>query len=550
MQGDPSETIRLMLRKQFPETTATYHTPVYGVNLRDNVESLRDGEARFMQNCEVYGGLRIRRGSQRITLASLGAYRILGGYKYYRNILSGESVRLIAYNDTVSAISNTGVETTLTTGITPGLDTYFATWSITDSAYITNGSDVLRKYNGTTVTTVAGVGVPTPRTAVIPVLDRLLAITTNGIERTDARVDNVWSNNSSWATLRPQQPGLFTALHPFTLRGTDTLYPGAIAFQERAYYLVTGLDFGSDVTALTASTGEDVSIKLLDGTIGTSSPDSVVTVPGMGIFWYTTDNNVFWLPEGSFVGRYVGDRIQSTTGTQGLESTNAGSLKQVWMTYHDHRLMLGVPTGTNNFASTQWWLDIKSLREKPDNPVWYGPMIGQSVSRAWVENEQGDNQVIGGEGNPDVGTFVYQLRVPYKFTDAVGLVDNNVEEVYKAPFKDFGTPARDKFIQSTHVLANSAIAPTLSLEDLNATLADALPLELLPINDPVIITVYGDGSLYGDGTLYTSDAGNLYEYVIEYETHAHHISVVLKHNGSEFIVSSIWHIARPDRKKP
>lgn len=540
-----------MLRKQYPETMATYASPTKGVDLRSSIENLTDGEARLMQNFEVYGGLRIRRGSQRITNNSLGNYRILGGYKYYRNISTGESLRLVAYNDTISAISNTGFETVIGTGLTSNLDTYFRTWSITDSVYISNGTDILRKYNGTTFSTVSGTGIPIARTSVVPVLDRLMCITLDGIERTNARVDNVWSINSSWATLRPQQPGLFTALHPFTIKGIDAFYPGAIAFQERAYYLVNGLDFGSDVTALTASSGEDASIRLLDGTVGTSSPDSVCTVPGLGIFWYTTDNNVFWLPEGSLVGRFIGDRIQSTTGVQGLESTYVGALKQVWMAYHDHRLMVGLPMGTNNYASTQFWLDTRQLQKDPSNSVWYGPMIGQTVGRVWVENEQGDNQVIGGEGNSNTGAFIYQLRVPYRFLDAVGYDDYTVSAVYKPYFKHFGTPAHDKFVQSTHMTASSTgTPPTLDLEDLNSLLGSNLPLELLPVESPIAITLYSSGALYGSGTLYTSDAGSLYEYVLEYEAHAHYVSVTLKYSGSEFIVSSLWLVARPDRKKP
>lgn len=540
-----------MLRKQFSEPQATYGDPKYGVNLLDTVENLVDGEARLMQNCERYGSLRIRRGSQRITPSSLGPYRILGGHKYYRNIAAGESLRLVAYNSQISAISNTGAETVIGTGLTPDLDTYFKTWSITDSVYISNGTNVLMKYDGTAFSTVSGTNIPIPRSSVVPVLDRLLCITANGIERTNARVDNVWSNNSSWATLRPQQPGLFTALHPFTLRGTDTLYPGAIAFQERAYYLVTGTSFGNDVTVLSPDAEENVSLQLLDGTVGTFSPDAVCTVPGVGIFWYTTDNNVFWLPEGSLVGRYIGDLIQSTSGVQGIESTYTGALKQVWMAYHDYRLMIGVPIGTNSYATTQFWLDIRELKRDPNRPVWYGPMIGQSVNRVWVENEQGDNQVIGGEGNADVGAFIYQLRVPARFTDAVGLTDNPVQEVYKPYFKAFGSPAHDKFIQSTHILASrTSTPPTLDLEDINSLLGENLPLELLPIDNPVIITLYGSGALYGDGTLYASDTGNLYEYVVEYEAHGHYISVTLRYSGGEFIVSNVWLIARPDRKKP
>ncbi len=174
-----------MLRKQYSETQATYGDPYHGVNLRDSAENLQDGEARMMQNCEYYGSLRIRRGSQRITPTSLGPYRILGGHKYYRNIAVGESLRLIAYNDKVSAIDNAGAETVIGTGLTPDLDTYFRTWSITDSVYISNGTDVLHKYDGVTFGPVMGTNIPILRSPAVPILDRLIGLTIDGIERRD-----------------------------------------------------------------------------------------------------------------------------------------------------------------------------------------------------------------------------------------------------------------------------------------------------------------------------------------------------------------------------
>jgi hypothetical protein len=362
--------------------------------------------------------------------------------------------------------------------MTPGQDTYFKTWSITDSSYVTNRVDSIKKYDGSTLSSISGTNVPVVRAAVIPILDRLMGITTNGIERTNPRVDNIWSSNSSWATLRPQQPGLFTALHPYTLRGTDTLYPGAIAFQERAYYLINGTNFGDNVLSASPSTGEDASIRLLDPTVGTNSPDSVVTVPGVGMFWFTTDLNVYWLPEGSLTGRYVGDKIQSTVSTPGIESTYTGALNQVWMAYFDRILMLSIPLGTNQYASTQWWLDMRQLHDHPDRgPVWYGPMTGQTVGRAWVENQQGDHRLVGGEGNSATGAFVYQLRVPGRFTDAVGLVDTAVTMAYQTPFKSFGVPSREKYVQAVHMDLNSfSGSATLDLLDLDGTLASGLPI--------------------------------------------------------------------------
>lgn len=468
----------MALRRQINEHDASFADPVLGINLRESEENLKGGESRLMQNCEYYGGVRIRRGSTVLNGSSFGSYKILGGHKYYYGGTSPTSKRLIAYNNRISSVSDVGVETVLTSGMTAGLNTYFSTWSITDSCYVSNGTDTLRKYDGTTFSTVSGTNIPTPRGKVIPILDRLMGISQYGIERTDPRVDNVWSSNSSWATLRPQHPGLFTALHPYTMRGTDTLYPGAIAFQERAHYLITGTDFGDNVVSATASSGENAKIELLDPTVGTNSPDSVCHVPGIGMFWFTTDLNVYWMPEGQLVGKYVGDKIQSTVSTAGIESTNAAQLGQVWMAYFDHILMLGIPTGSNVYASTQFWMDMRSLRLYPDRgPVWYGPMTGQTIGRAWVENQQGDNKLMGGEGNSAVGAYVYQMRVPSQFSDASGGSTTAVSMSYQTPFKSFGAPSREKYVQAIHADCNSfSGTATVDLVDLDGTLASGLTL--------------------------------------------------------------------------
>jgi hypothetical protein len=196
------------------------------------------------------------------------------------------------------------------------------------------------------------------------------------------------------------------------------------------------------------------------------------------MFWFTTDLNVYWLPEGSLTGRYIGDKLQSTSSTQGIESTNTASLNTVWMAYYDHILMLGIPVGSSTYATTQFWLDIRELRSHPERgPVWYGPMTGQSVGTAWVENQQGNNTVAGGEGNSATGAFVYKLRVPQQFTDAVGTANNSISMVYQTPFPSFGVPSREKYVQAIHMdLYAFSGSATVDLVDLDGTLASSLPV--------------------------------------------------------------------------
>ncbi len=455
-----------------------YKDPVLGINLYKANQDLMQGEAVIMQNMVWEGGVRIRNGSTRLNASTLGAYRIRGGHKYYYGGGTPTSKRLIAYDNKISSISDAGTPTSLTTGMTSDLDTHFATWPITDSVYISNGTDTLRKYTGSAFSTVSGTAIPTPRGPVVPVLDRLLAITVNGIERTDPRSDSVWSTNSSWATLRPVKPGLFTALHPFTVRGTDTLYPGALAFQSNAYYLISGTDFGDDVTAASPSTGEDASIQLLDPNIGTSSPYSVCTVPGVGIFWFTSDLNVYFQPEGSLTGRFVGDKIKATGDISGCEATNTAALKNVWMTYHDRKLYLGIPTGSDTFASTQFWMDIRAFLLSNGEPVWYGPMTGQSIGCVWVENANGDNALYGGEGDSTEGGFVYALNQPNVFSDAVGDADNDITGVYQTMFEDFGIPSRQKYLRGVHLDMNPYEGnAAIDVYDLPGIIAQGIPIQ-------------------------------------------------------------------------
>lgn len=476
----------MSLRRQISEARATFSDPLLGLNLRSSEEDLRKGESRLMQNVVYDGGTRSRFGSGRITSATLDSDKqIRGLHKFYYGGASPTGKRLVAYDTKISVIADNGTETNLTSGMTSDLDTHFCTWPIADKVYISNGTDTIREYDGTTFATVTGTAIPVARAQIVPILDRLLAITTNGIERTDPRDATKWSTNSAWATLRPQQAGLFTALHAGSMKGTDTIYSGALAFQANAHYLITGTDFGSDVTSGTASTGEDAAIQLLDPRVGTSSPYSVISVPGVGIFWFTSDLNVYMIPEGGLIGKYVGDKLRSNNLTGGIESTNTAALSQVWMAHYNRYLILGIPTGSHDYASTQFWLDLRSFdtmntsKESPNaGVVWYGPMTGQTVSRAFAETQNGDMKLSAGEGNSATGAFVYEIFKDDTYTDAIGTTDTNIEVKYQTPFDDFGSPSREKYITSIHFDLQKPSGDALcNIYDLDGLATSNVPIE-------------------------------------------------------------------------
>lgn len=310
-----------------------------------------------------------------------------------------------------------------------------------------------------------------------PILDRLMCITTNGIERTDPRVAHIWSKDSSWATIRPLKAGLFTAIKPFTLQTDDDLQPGIIAFQGNAHYLVSGTDFGDDVTATVASAGENSVIELIDGNVGTSSPYSVVEVGGVGLFWVTSDLNVYWLPQSGRNGRFVGDKIRSTTTVEGLEGTTLASVNQIWCEVFDRFLRVCFPRGSQTYGSTQYWLDLRRFKKNTEDPVWYGPMTGQTVGRAWAETQAGDNALFGGDGNSATGVFVYQLDKAATYADAVGTADNAINMSYQTFFPSFGEAGTRKYLRSIEVDANTFTGTaTIDVDDLSSSIKSGLTL--------------------------------------------------------------------------
>jgi len=477
----------MALRNRIPDAEAKYDDPIRGVNLVASPEDLEPGEARLLSNCYFWNGVRTREGSTRLNSGSLGVFRVLGGTKFYYGV--SNSKRIIAFSDRISQISDGGTETLISTVPTANQETYFTTWSITDKVYITNQTDKLYEYDGTTFQSVDSLGgavaVPNACRRVTPVLDRLLAITSGGvIERTNARVAHIWSNGSSWATFRPSLVGPFTGLHPHTLRSTGgDLFPGAIACQANAMYMITGTNYGSDVTAASAPTGEDSAIKLIDPRVGTSSPNSLATVPGVGLFGISSDLNVWFLPFGSASPIILGDKIRSTdtTTTIGLESANVTQLDKIWMTYYDRKLIMGFPIGSDNFCSRYFWMDMRAFVERNDlGPVWNGPHYGFYTNHAWTEEQNGEKSLVAGEGNSSNGVFVYRLLQPNTFTDAVGTSDNNITFDYWSYYKDFGAASQEKYVQAIQMDMNNYLgSPTLSLYDLTGLIAGNLPIARL-----------------------------------------------------------------------
>jgi hypothetical protein len=542
-----------MLRNRLPDKIAQYRDPVFGVNLRDSLEDLKPGEAERIGNCFYDGGTRKRTGSSALTTVSQGAFRGRGGTRVYPQTAS--AFRLVAFSTKVMTVSDAGALGTVTFTLTSDQDTHFANWSITDTTYLCNKSNTLCSISaGQAFATVTGVNIPSSPTMAVPFLDRLFAIQGDGVWSTNPRTDAVWSPNSStWAVYRPSGgTGPPTALHLHSLTGNyNNPQAQLLIFQESSLTALVGNDFGDNVAAATPPLTWDAALVLLSPRMGTRSPFSLVTVPGVGTFWFTQDANVAWLSFDSSVPKLIADKLFSNrTDIDGTNDVNRSQLGQVRMRYHDRKLKLYLPVGSNGYSTVQYWLDVRQLQAVPAladlaKLSWSGPHTGQSLSEVWVESSGSDADALRGcEGDTTVGLYVYTLNPSGVFTDRIGSVSQDVEADFRTTYHDFGAPSYDKWMPLVRFDASGSIEnATVTLKDLHGNAVDLLTITKI---DGTAFTTnrYGTSVTYNGGFTYGATVGQSIGQtdVASQSTEAMFgdaIQVQIRHTNGNFVLNNI-----------
>ena len=515
-----------MLRNRLPDKIAEWPDPKRGINLRKSPEDLLPDEAYLLMNAHWDGGLRKRTGSSLFSTPSLGMLEATGGtlFSYSNN----SAVRLVAGSTNLWSIANSGAMlSTLTSTLTAGTALHFRTWPITDRVYLANGTDAIRYYDGSELSTISGTNVPASPTMICPFSDRLFAIQGGVVVSSNARSDSVWSTTgSSWSTYRPFASGAWpTAIHLHTATGELGDPAGyLLIFQRNAVYGLRGTDFGDNVSGGSPSTGWDAELILFDPRIGTSSPYTIVTVPGLGTFWLTTERNIAWLPFGSTNPRLIGDALITTNRTDvlGLNLIDSVNLDQSIMVYHDRKLKLMIPESGNAFCTIAYWMDLRPLHEnlgailrgdadEGEAVAWSGPHTIQPVKRAWVEQETGDLErlmALGGRAT-SYGLYVYELN-PYEvYTEAIATTSSN-EYIYdwKSFYNHAGQPTMRKYLPRVLLDAGGFIQyATVSVTDLHGTLTSGFaPLTLAGLSFDSI--TYGNSIRYGNGIRYGQNSVN------------------------------------------
>lgn len=162
-----------------------------GVNLRDAPVSLGRNDLILSENMEPIAGgwLQGRGGQTNYNASQIDANPIRSLHRFYRSTGSGI---LIATSGTKVYKGGDGAGTfaSIDTGYTSDKKFSMVTWSVKNKAYWTNGIEVLKSYDGTTVATVGG----TP--PVFPYIEyhqnRLWMLKDNTVRFSNLNVDNVW----------------------------------------------------------------------------------------------------------------------------------------------------------------------------------------------------------------------------------------------------------------------------------------------------------------------------------------------------------------------
>jgi hypothetical protein len=362
--------------------------PRFGVHDTPDVGQLRPGFARETKNCFFRGGLRMRHGYHKNVPTALVAATPIRALKCIVNSVTGAQWHADG-GGTWAYTTGAGNWITVTSGLSVN-PAWFSYWSATGKLYRTNGLDVVRAWNGSTVTTVPALPPTTKLT--IPYRDRLLFtdILNPGLIRwtTPSYVDT--DITSTAQGIRLVGGSHITALAPHTLAGTQEGINAMI-------FVATGSSCAL-LSGTNLNPGPDLNTRLdhISDTIGTYSPWTVVSTP-VGTFFLGSDHQVYLLPYGSSQLRPVGQMIR-----EALKAVPLANLTNASACYHDGFYKLGI--GASTGSGDQFWLDVENLRQDENGHYtpWYGPMqhaIGLTILAAPCDQTLDPDTLVAGGAN-------------------------------------------------------------------------------------------------------------------------------------------------------
>lgn len=381
---------------QFP-----YRLASRGVDLHSSLHEIAPLRSPYMQNCYHRQGAMQRLGMSRLTsteVESGKALTMLHRFYYGTNskqllAAAGTSVK---YYDDVSAWN------TIVTGWTDGAQVTATTWGPKSAVYLANGNDAPVKWTGSVASTLSAF--PTNTRQFLPLLDRLIFID---------------DTNPSYIGLS----GSFSDTGIEAVQNSLAV-PGAGKIYGLAYHgLTTSAGFATRVIVAKSSelyllTANDLTPASIDARLDIITPfvgceawRTLVSTP-VGTFFLATDRKLYLITYDGAVHDVSALIRAEREDDEGIESIPGAQMSKCHAVYHDGFYKLFMVRAGGTVPAMQWWLDVSAFGQDRDGffGPWFGPMLGQTISAAVVENGPGDgNTLIGGEGTAATGSYVYTM---------------------------------------------------------------------------------------------------------------------------------------------
>jgi hypothetical protein len=257
-----------------------------GINLYSNILTLHPEECIFAQNSIWKNGM-IKRGGQTLDFNNTEAVagnKITGLHRFYYGT---SKQRLVASGTKVVKDDEDNTWTDVYTGMTDGLEVFFTTWGALGKAYISNGTDTEKSWDGSSL---ADTGTTTDWSSeplmMLPYQDRLFGIvntaTAGTLEWTNSFDDTV-VNVASNTGVKPDTRLFGMIIHSLT--DTDTGFRSSILLAGAdGMYLFQGTDMRTPAT-----TG-NYTIYPLATNVGCNAPRTMSWTPA-GSMWLGIDRN-------------------------------------------------------------------------------------------------------------------------------------------------------------------------------------------------------------------------------------------------------------------
>ena len=392
-----------------------------GINLYSNIVELQPDEALTCQNLVFKNGIKKRGGGAKFETDEVQAgKKITGLHRFY---YSTASKQLLVASGTVTRYHDGATWQNIETGLTDGSQVYWETWL--DSAYRANTDDAPTKWDGSSSSAVAAA--PADTKQFLAYQDRLLSIEGGDLSWSASFDDTSWETVTNTG-VRPDTQLFGMTIH--SQNNSDAGYEATVLLAgANGMHLFKGTDLR------VPSTTGNYTIYPLATKVGCNAPRTMQWTP-KGTIYLGIDRQVYLLPFESSTPIPIGDKIRSNIGgAEGIEKIPAANISNACAAYHDGYYKLSFNPSTSSVNNTQFWLDVNRLFQDESGLAgpWYGPMKGESISVFVVQAGNGDDgQLMAGEADATVGSFVYEIGREDLFADSGTAIKIFYETFYNA----------------------------------------------------------------------------------------------------------------------